>query len=295
MKIGISGIGIGTTPGADKVTTIAVNAERLGYSTIWAPEHVVLLDQYSSHYPYSPDHRLNMPMTRPFADPFITLTCAAMVTSKIRLGTGICLVPEHNPLVLAKVIATLDFVSKGRVVLGVGIGWLEEEFHALGVPWERRAQRTRDYITAMRKLWGDELSSYAGEFVRFEGARSYPKPIHGAKLPVFFGGESGPALKRAAEYGDGWYGLNMDLNETTAKIRRLEEMLKANGRKRSDIEIAIRPSALASITKDDLKRYRDAGVDELVLVNAMELNTERETVNRLEQAARDWVEPAARI
>ena len=236
-----------------------------------------------------------MPMTRPFADPFITLTCAAMVTSKIRLATGICLVPEHNPLVLAKVIASLDFVSKGRVILGVGIGWLEEEFHAVGVPWERRAQRTRDYITAMRKLWGDELSSYAGEFVRFEGARSYPKPIHGAKLPVFFGGESGPALKRAAEYGDGWYGLNMDLNETTAKIRRLEEMLKANGRKRSDIEIAVRPSAIASMTKDDLKRYRDAGVDELVLVNAMELNTERETVNRLEQAARDWVEPAARI
>jgi probable F420-dependent oxidoreductase len=295
MKIGISGIGIGTTPGADNVTTIAVNAERLGYSTIWVPEHVVLLDQYSSHYPYSPDHRLNMPMTRPFADPFITLTCAAMVTSKIRLATGICLVPEHNPLVLAKVIATLDFVSKGRVILGVGIGWLEEEFHAVGVPWERRAQRTRDYITAMRKLWGDELSSYAGEFVRFEGARSFPKPIHGAKLPVFFGGESGPALKRAAEYGDGWYGLNMDLNETTARIKRLEEMLKANGRKRSDIEIAIRPSAIASITKDDLKRYRDAGVDELVLVNAMELNTERETVNRLEQAARDWVEPAARI
>jgi len=259
------------------------------------PEHVVLLDQYSSHYPYSPDHRLNMPMTRPFADPFITLTCAAMVTSKIRLATGICLVPEHNPLVLAKVIATLDFVSKGRVILGVGIGWLEEEFHAVGVPWERRAQRTRDYITAMRKLWGDELSSYAGEFVRFEGARSFPKPIHGAKLPVFFGGESGPALKRAAEYGDGWYGLNMDLNETTARIKRLEEMLKANGRNRSDIEIAIRPSAIASITKDDLKRYRDAGVDELVLVNAMELNTERETVNRLEQAARDWVEPAARI
>ena len=295
MKIGISGIGIGTTPGADKVTTMAVNAERLGYSTIWAPEHVVLVDQYSSHYPYSPDHRLNMPMTRPFADPFITLTCAAMVTSKIRLATGICLVPEHNPLVLAKVVATLDFVSKGRVILGVGIGWLAEEFHAVGVPWERRAQRTRDYITAMRKLWGDELSSHSGEFVRFEGARSFPKPIHGAKLPVFFGGESGPALKRAAEYGDGWYGLNMDLNETTAKIRRPEEMLKANGRKRSDIEIAIRPSAIASMTKDDLKRYHDAGVDELVLVNAMELNTERETVNRLEQAARDWVEPAARI
>jgi probable F420-dependent oxidoreductase len=295
MKIGISGIGIGTMPGADKVTTIATNAERLGFSTIWAPEHVVLLDQYSSHYPYSPDHRMNMPMTRPFADPFITLTCVATVTSKIRLATGICLVAEHNPLVLAKVLATLDFVSKGRVILGVGIGWLQEEFHALGVPWEQRAQRTRDYIEAMRKLWGDELSSYSSEFVSFEGVRSYPKPIRGATLPVFFGGESGPALKRVAEYGNGWYGLNLDLNETAARIRRLDELLKTNGRKRSDIEIAIRPSAAAPITKDDLKRYHEAGVDELVLVNATELNTEREIVNRLEQVARDWVEPAAKI
>src|SRR5260370_21231738 len=221
MKIGISGIGIGTTAGPDKVSTIAVKAERLGYSTIGAPEHVVLLDQYPSHYPYSPDHRLNMPMTRPFADPFITLTCAAMVTSKIRLATGICLVPEHNPLVLAKVVATLDFVSKGRVILGVGIGWLQEEFHTVRVPWKRRAQRTRDYITAMRKLWGDELSSHSGGFVRFQGARRFPKPIHGAKLPVFFGGEGVPAMKRAAEHGDGRGGPTMELEATRAKIREV--------------------------------------------------------------------------
>src|SRR6267378_1165747 len=128
MKVSISGVGFGTAPGTAKVTAIAINAERLGFSTLWVPEHVVLLDQYSSPYPYAADHRMNLPMTRPFFDPFLTLTCAATVTSKIRLATGICLVPEHNPLVLGKVVATLDYLSAGRTIFGVGIGWLEEEF-----------------------------------------------------------------------------------------------------------------------------------------------------------------------
>jgi len=110
------------------------------------------------------------------------------VTSKIRLATGICLVPEHNPVVLGKVIATLDFLTGGRALLGVGIGWLAEEFQALGVPFERRADRTREYIAAMRKLWGEDPSSYSGEFVRFENVRCKPKPIQGGKLPVFFWG-----------------------------------------------------------------------------------------------------------
>jgi probable F420-dependent oxidoreductase len=294
MKVSISGVGFGTAPGTAKVTAIAINAERLGFSTLWVPEHVVLLDQYSSPYPYAADHRMNLPMTRPFFDPFLTLTCAATVTSKIRLATGICLVPEHNPLVLGKVVATLDYLSAGRTIFGVGIGWLEEEFRAVGVPWERRADRTRDYITAMRKLWGEQLSSYSGEFVRFEGVRSYPKPVRGADVPVFFGGESGPALRRVAESGNGWVGFNLTPEEAAAKIRRLEELLKANGRRRAEVEVAVRPRN-PPVTQDDLKRYRDAGVDEMVLGNVADINTEREIVSRLEQLARDWVEPAARL
>jgi probable F420-dependent oxidoreductase len=218
----------------------------------------------------------------------------ATVTSKIRLATGICLVPEHNPLVLAKVVATLDFLSNGRCVLGVGIGWLEEEFKAIGVPWERRAQRTREYIEAMRKLWSDDLSSYAGEFVRFEGVRSYPKPVRGAKLPVFFGGESGPALRRVADYGNGWCGFNLSPDEAAAKIKRIEELLKANGRSRSEVEFAVSPYT-KPVSKDDLKRYRDAGAEEMVLVNLRPARTEPEIVSQLEQLARDWVDPAARL
>jgi len=280
--------------GGALLRAVAVNAERLGISTLWVPEHVVLLDTYASRYPYSDDGQLPAPTNAPIFDPFISLATMAAVTSKIRLATGICLVPEHNPLVLAKIVATLDFLSRGRALLGVGIGWLEEEFQAIGVPWEHRAQRTREYIDSMRKLWGEEVSSYHGEFVKFDAVRSNPKPVKGAKLPVFFGGESGPALRRVAEYGDGWCGFNLTPQEAAAKIKRIEDLLKANGRKRSDVELAVSPYTQPA-TPDDLKGYRDAGADEVVLIRLQPPRNEKDLVANLEEIAREWVEPATRI
>jgi probable F420-dependent oxidoreductase len=294
MKIGLFAMGTNRMAGGALLRAVATHAERLGVATLWVPEHVVLLDQYASRYPYSPDGQLPAPTHAPILDPFLALTCMASATSKIRLATGICLVPEHNPLVLAKVAATLDFLSGGRFALGVGIGWLEEEFTALGIPWERRAQRTREYIEAMRTLWGDEVSNYSGELVKFAGVRSFPKPVQGAKLPVFFGGESAPALRRVAEYGDGWCGFNLSPAEATVKIKKIEGLLAANGRKRSDIEIAVSPYS-QQITRDDLKRYRDAGADEVVLITLRPPRAEAELVGNLEAIARDWVEPAAAI
>jgi len=272
----------------------ASKAESLGFATLWVPEHVVLVDKYASKYPYQSDGVLPAPTDAPIADPFISLTAMASVTEKIRLGTGICLVPEHNPVVLAKVVATLDWLSNGRVALGVGIGWLEEEFQALGIPWERRAARTRECIAAMRKLWGDAVSSYSGEFVKFDGVRSNPKPARGADVPVLFGGESGPALRRVAEYGNGWFGFNVLPDEAAAKIKRIEELLKGYNRKLSEIELTISPYTKA-ITPDDLKRYRDVGVHEMVVVNIRAPRTEEEVATRLEEAARKWLEPASRL
>ncbi len=292
MKIGFFAIGLGHMTRPDLIKTIAVNAERLNFATIWAPEHVVLLDKYVSKYPYSTGD-FPVPMDTPFADPFVTLGYAAAYTSRIKLVTGICLVPEHNPLVLAKLIATLDQLSGGRFTLGVGVGWLEEEFQAIGVPWERRAQRTREYIEAMRCLWRDAHSSYRGEFVKFENVRSYPKPVRG-EVPVWFGGESGPALRRVAEYGNGWCGFNLAPDDAASKLKRIDELLKANGRKRSEIYVAISPYS-KPITRDDLKRYRDAGVDELGLIDFSPPTGEREMVAHLEQMAREWVEPAAKV
>ncbi len=294
MKIGLFTVGTGKMLGGALLKAVAINAERLGVATLWVPEHVVLIDKYASKYPYTQDGRLPAPTNAPIFDPFIALATMAAVTTKIRLATGICLVPEHNPVVLAKVIATLDFLSAGRTVLGVGIGWLEEEFQALGIPWEHRARRTRECIDAMRKLWTDDPSAYSGEFVRFEGVRSNPKPAQGAKLPIFFGGESAPALRRVAEYGTGWCGFNLTPSEAAPKIKRIEELLKANGRKRSDLELAVSPYT-KPITVDDLKRYRDLGVDEVVLITLRPPRAEDELVKDLERITRDWVEPAARL
>jgi probable F420-dependent oxidoreductase len=293
MKIGILAVASRKMAGGELLKTIAVTAERLGVATLWAPEHVVLLDRYESKYPYAADGRFAAPTGAPVLDPFVTLATIGAVTSKIRLATGICLVPEHNPVVLGKVISTLDFLTGGRALLGVGIGWLAEEFQALGVPFERRADRTREYIGAMRKLWGDDPSSYHGEFVRFDNVRCKPKPIQGGKLPVFFGGESGPALRRVAEYGDGWCGFNLLPDEAAAKIGRIDEMLKANGRSLADVEIAVSPTG-KRITRDDLKRYRDAGVSEVVLTS-LSPRSEEQVIEDLEKIARDWVEPAAKL
>jgi probable F420-dependent oxidoreductase len=293
MKVGYFAIGMGPLTEPAMIKTVALATERVGFSTLWAPEHVVLLSEYASRYPYS-EGEFPMPIDTPIGDPFTTLTYAAALTSKIRLATGICLVPEHNPLVLAKTVATLDRLSGGRFILGTGIGWLEEEFQAIGVTWERRAQRTREYIEAMRLLWSGEQASYSGEFVNFRGALSYPKPARNRSVPIWFGGESGPALRRVAEYGDGWIGFNLSVEEAAPKIKRIEELLKTCGRKRSDIELAVSPY-MKPMTPDDLKRYRDLGVDEVALVNFEIPASERELVAKIEKVAHDFVELAAKL
>jgi probable F420-dependent oxidoreductase len=293
MKIGFFAVGIGATVEPDALRTVATTAERLGFATIWAPEHVVLMDEYVSRYPYS-SGRFPGPPDIPIGDPFATLAYAAACTSTIRLGTGICLVPEHNPLVLAKTAATVDRLSGGRFILGAGVGWLAEEFAALGVPFERRAQRTREYIDIMRKLWTEERSSHRGEFASFAGIASYPKPAQRGGIPVWFGGESPPALRRVAEYGDGWLGFKVPPAAAGEKIRRIEELLKANGRPRAAVTLTVSPYT-DPIVPDDLKRYRDAGAEEVALLLRGRPTSTQEIVARMEEMAREFVEPAAKL
>jgi probable F420-dependent oxidoreductase len=286
MKIGISGIGMGKGARPGTIRLAAEHAERLGFATLWAPEHVVLFDHYSSSYPYSADGQFLAAGTTDLLDPFISLTWAAARTSRIRLATGICLVPEHNPLILAKVVASLDHLSGGRVALGVGIGWSAEEFAALGISLERRAQRTCEYIEAMRKLWGEELSSFSGEFASFAGARSFPKPARGARLPIIFGGESLPALRRVARYGDGWFSVNLSDAQLAEKLARLDDLLRENGRTREAIEIIVSPYQ-QEVTPDRIRRYRDLGVSEIIPFVRMPADEARIPAH-LEQLARAW-------
>jgi probable F420-dependent oxidoreductase len=293
MKIGLFALGIGTGARPQTIRQTAEAAERTGFSTLWVGEHVVLFDRHASRYPYSQSGQFAVSSDSDFLDPFVTLTYAAAFTSKIRLATGICLLPEHNPLVVAKEIATLDRLSGGRFTFGVGIGWLAEEFAALGIAFPRRAQRTVEYLKVMRKLWTEEVTSFDGEFVKFDGVRSFPKPLQGDRLPVFFGGESPAALKRVAKHGNGWHGFNLDPVEAKAKIDELHALLRDNGRDPKEIEISISPYT-KRITPDDLKRYRDAGVNEIVIVTTPPQD-EAQVIAWVERLSEKWIGPASRL
>jgi probable F420-dependent oxidoreductase len=265
MQIGFFAIGIGPAADPELIATTARAVEQAGFHSLWAPEHVVLISQYSSKYPYSVDGKLPAPASVDILDPFTALTFAAAHTKTVRLGTGICLVPERNPVVTAKEVASLDRLSGGRFDFGVGVGWLEEEFTAVGVPWERRAQRTREYLKAMQLLWTEEEPEFKGEFCSFPKVLCNPKPVQKPHPPSIFGGESAPALRRVGEVGNGWFGVNVTPDDTKTKIARIKEYARAAGRNPDALSFTVSPGIGMSVELDAIKRYRDAGVDQVVL------------------------------
>ena len=182
----------------------ARQAEAAGFESLWTVEHVVYPDDYQSKYPYSADGKMPAVPSTPIPDPLIWLAYVAAVTTRLRLATGILILPERNPVVLAKELATLDHLSGGRVELGIGVGWLREEFDALGIPWERRGARTDEYVEAMRALWASDGASYHGAFASFERVSSNPKPPGGA-VRIVVGGHSRAAAERAGRLGDGFF------------------------------------------------------------------------------------------
>lgn len=294
MKIGFFAIGIGPAADPEILATTAQTAETCGFHSLWAPEHVVLIDQYVSKYPYSSDGRLPMPTTKiDILDPYVALTYAAALTKKIRLGTGISLIPERSPVVTAKEVASLDKLSGGRFDLGVGIGWLAEEFTAVNVPWERRAERTREYLKAMKLLWTEEEPEFKGEFLSFPKVRMYPKPVQKPYPPIIFGGESTPALKRVGEVGNGWFGVNVTPEAAPTLITRMKQYAQAAGRGNVKLSFAVSPGIGSPVELDAIKRYRDAGVDE-VIVGA--IPSDAKTVKgALEQLAEKLVVPSVKL
>ena len=209
MRIGLHALGIGHGADPGVIEAVAGEAESAGFSTLWAGEHVVMVDRPDSPYPYADDGKIAIPSDADWLDPLVALAFVAATTSRIRIATGILLLPQHNPLLVAKQAASLDVLSKGRFVLGIGIGWSSEEFAALGIPFRGRARRAREFVDVMRTLWREDVASHEGEFVRFREVRSYPKPVRDRRVPVILGGNSDAAIDRVVEYGDGWYGFNL--------------------------------------------------------------------------------------
>lgn len=263
MQFGIMFANSATGGDAELTTTLATTAEEVGFESVWTVEHVVVPAGYESSYPYSRSGRMPGPEGFPIPDPYIWLTWVAAVTTRLRLGTGITILPQRNPLVTAKEVATLDRLSGGRVLLGVGAGWLEEEFRALGVPFERRGARLDEYIRAMRVLWSEESPTFHGEFVDFADCYCQPQPVDGA-VPVHIGGHTERAARRAGELGDGFFPGNSRPEQLTSLLEVMRKAASEHGRDADAIEI----TAGAGSDVDAIRRMADLGVHRVVIAPA---------------------------
>lgn len=285
MRLGLHALGIGSGATREVIDAVAKAAEQAGIATLWAGEHVVMVDRPTSRYPYSDDGRIAVPPEANWLDPMIGLSFAAAATTTIEIATGVLLLPEHNPVVVAKQAASLDTLSGGRLTLGVGIGWSREEFDALGVPFERRAARTAEYVAAMRTLWRDDVASFDGEFVGFDSVRVNPKPVRDGRIPVVLGGNGDAALRRVAEWGDGWYGFNVDGTAAAARhVARIRAACDERDRDPRELRLAV---ALRDPQPSDVEQLANLGVDQLVVV-ASPPDDAADATDWVDQLAAQW-------
>ncbi|MBO0730529.1 MAG: TIGR03619 family F420-dependent LLM class oxidoreductase [Acidimicrobiaceae bacterium] len=257
MKLGLFSINMGARSEPDQLVAAAQAAEAAGFDSVWAGEHVVVPDPQVPPSPMAPHD--------PCLDPLLALTWAAAATNTVKLATGIVILPQRNPVVLAKQLASLDVLSRGRLLFGIGVGYLEPEFRAIGANFEERGAVTDEFLASMTHLWYDEQPAYQGHFVSFSGVDAHPRPAQRA-IPVVVGGHSPAAYRRAVAHGDGWYGYAL----TPDSARQcLEGLRKAAGSvtrpaERGDLEITVSPRG--RLTQEDAAAFAEAGVHRLVVL-----------------------------
>jgi len=255
LKFGITGISGGATSYPEALASVAQAAEMAGFDSLWAGEHHVLATSST-----------RIPASSRFLNPVVALTYVAAFTRTIRLGTGILLLPQHQPLILAKELASLDVLSGGRLIVGIGVGWAEEEFEALGVPFHERGARTDEYLAAMRAIWSEGTPAYSGRYVSFKDVVAYPHPLQQPGPPVVVGGRAAAVLRRAVEQANGWYGFALDLDDTAALLAQLREASGRYSRPASLGELEISVAPRVPLDKDTALRFAEMGVHRLILV-----------------------------
>ena len=239
---------------------IAKRAEELGFDSFWVPEHAVIPIKTSSPYPASDDGKIPDEYGR-ITDPFVSLARASAVTKTIELGTGICLIPERNPLELAKEVATLDHFSGGRFIFGIGAGWLREETEIMGGDFDHRWGQTKDAVLAMKELWTQEEAEYHGKYYDFPAVRSFPKPARKPHPPIYMGGSSKYVFKRVVEWGDGWMPVLASVEYIKEGRQRLNELAEQAGRDPKEIAVLAFGFPGKFRTGDEIKELESAGVD----------------------------------
>ena len=262
MKIGVFSTFMSPLATPQLVADLGRRLEGIGIESLWMGEHVVLFDEMEFPYPGSRDGRIPVPTGGGLLDTVATFGFLASATRTLRLGTGITLVPQRNPVYTAKEFATLDWLTGGRIDFGVGVGWCKEEVLACGYGWEDRGERCDEFLRAMIALWTQPVASFQGKHVRLPPCRLDPKPVQKPHVPIFVGGHAPRSLRRAAELGRGWYGFALTPEQTAGVLKNLDRALARAGRSRDGFEIVVTPQ---QATPDALQAFADLGVGRLVV------------------------------
>lgn len=258
LAFGLFSMNTGVCTRPEAIARVAHAAEDAGFDSAWVGEHVVLPEP---RVPPSPMEPLD-----PILDPAVALTFIAAHTRSLRLGTGIIILPQRNPLVLAKELASLDVLSEGRLIVGVGVGYLEPEFRALGAPFADRGRRTDEYLAALRAIWSMEQPAYQGQYVSFSGVQARPRPVQQPHPPIVMGGRSPAAFRRAVQQAQGWYGFALDLAQTEQCIAGLRAAAERHGRPRELGELEISVTPRMRMDQETAAKFAALGVHRLILL-----------------------------
>jgi len=263
VKVGIVPINV-SVRGHEDIIALVTKAEEVGLESLWTFEHTIVPVEYKSRYPYSPQGKMGATPETVFVDPLIALSFAAAHSKTLKLATGVNILPQANPLLLAKQAASIDFVSQGRLLLGLGTGWLREEYEALGTPFERRGARFDDYIVAMKKIWSGEVVEHQSEYLRWTNFKSFPLPVQRPHPPLIIGGSTKPAVRRVVQHGQGWFIPGSSPDQLRKQIAEMHAVCHEHGRDPAEIELtAMWPYAMMP---DVLPRYEELGIARVVVM-----------------------------
>lgn len=273
MKFGLRLPGAGPFAGPEAITAFAQRAEELGFHSLWMTDHIALPVDVKTRYPYREDGKFFWAPETPYLDTILVLTWASAATERIELGTSVLIASWHHPVNTAKAFATLDVLNGGRTVVGIGTGWMREQFEILGAPFETRGARTTEYIKLLKHLWTEDLIDFHGEFFDFSGFKFYPKPVRKPSIPIWSGGKSTGVLKRVAAAADGWHPLYITPDELEQKLKELEGYLAEEGRTLDEITLSARPVTQAKLDQDTVDHYAGLGVELLIADTSFEHDT----------------------
>ncbi len=282
MDIGFFGINMGALSSREAITRVALAVEASGYESLWTGEHVVLIDPQVPPSPRPPES--------PFVDTIATLSYIAAITERVKLGSGIILLAQRNPVVLAKELAGIDVLSDGRLLFGVGVGYVKKEFDVIGVPYAERGPRVTEHIEAIRTLWTEQKPEFQGEYTQISAVQSHPHPVQNPHPPIIIGGMSAPACRRAITQCNGWYGFSLGLERTAEMLENLRVAASQYERPESlgKLEITVTPPGPVDI--DTVKRYEDMGVSRLVILRGAPSKKEGSAVDNAVRYVKETAE-----